>query len=55
MVVEEEEIENEIGDGVSIIPENMKRKQPPALPELSQTRTIRLWTGCLEGRLLRAG
>ena len=37
----EEEIENEIGDGISIIPENMRRKQPPALPEISQMRVLK--------------
>ncbi|MHA1837127.1 MAG: aminomethyl-transferring glycine dehydrogenase subunit GcvPB, partial [Candidatus Heimdallarchaeota archaeon] len=32
----EEGIESLVGDGFNKIPENMKRKTPPALPELSQ-------------------
>ena len=34
-------IEAEVGDGISAIPENMKRKKPPALPELSQMRVLK--------------
>jgi glycine dehydrogenase subunit 2 len=37
----EEEIADEVGDGVSSIPENMRRKKPPALPEVSQMRVLR--------------
>ena len=37
----EREIEDEIGDGVSRIPENLRRRTPAALPEVSQVRTLR--------------
>ncbi len=37
----EDEIRNEVGDVVSTIPENMRRKQLPKLPELSQSRVLR--------------
>jgi glycine dehydrogenase subunit 2 len=30
----EQEIEALVGDGISIIPENMRRKQPPQLPDI---------------------
>lgn len=35
------EIENEIGNGIDILPDSMKRKSPPALPEISQNRVLR--------------
>ncbi|MEL7563302.1 MAG: aminomethyl-transferring glycine dehydrogenase subunit GcvPB, partial [Dehalobacterium sp.] len=35
------EIEAEVGDGVSILPENLRRKNPPALPEVHQMRVNR--------------
>ena len=37
----EHEIEAEVGDGISKIPENMIRKQAPNLPELSQMRVLK--------------
>ena len=37
----EEEIEERVGDGLSEIPENMKREEPPNLPEMSQHRVLR--------------
>jgi len=37
----EDEIKSEVGDVMSTIPENMRRKQPPRLPEISQSRVLR--------------
>ena len=37
----EAKIEEAVGDGVSALPENMRRKQPPALPEISQMRVLK--------------
>ena len=37
----ENEIEAEIGDGISAVPEPLRRKAPPALPELSQMRVLK--------------
>lgn len=37
-------IENAVGDGISAIPECMRRKTPPALPEISQPRVLRHYT-----------
>ena len=37
----EEEIVKSVGDGVSKIPEGMKRKSLPNLPEMSQNRVLR--------------
>jgi len=37
----EEGIESLVGDGFNKIPENMKRKTPPALPELSQMQVLK--------------
>jgi glycine dehydrogenase subunit 2 len=37
----EDEIETTIGDGVSALPENMQRKQAPALPELGQMQVLK--------------
>lgn len=37
----EEEIVNVVGDGVSKIPEGMKRETPPKLPEIGQQRVLR--------------
>ena len=37
----EEEVEKSVGDGVSILPENMIRKKPPQLPEISQMRVLK--------------
>jgi glycine dehydrogenase subunit 2 len=36
-----EEIEVEVGDGVSVLPEHLRRKSPPALPEVHQARVNR--------------
>ncbi|MFC1565008.1 aminomethyl-transferring glycine dehydrogenase subunit GcvPB [candidate division KSB1 bacterium] len=37
----DKEIEAEAGDGLSWIPERMLRKEPPALPEVSQMRVLK--------------
>jgi glycine dehydrogenase subunit 2 len=37
----EDEVRNEVGDVLSTIPESVRRKQPPRLPELSQQRVLR--------------
>ncbi|MFX0114357.1 MAG: aminomethyl-transferring glycine dehydrogenase subunit GcvPB [Candidatus Hodarchaeota archaeon] len=37
----EQEVEMLVGDGIAIIPKNMRRKQPPYLPELSQMRVLK--------------
>ncbi|MGD9347326.1 MAG: aminomethyl-transferring glycine dehydrogenase subunit GcvPB [Candidatus Aminicenantes bacterium] len=37
----EKEIQEQIGDGISALPENMRRKEPPALPEISQMRVLK--------------
>jgi len=37
----EDEIRNEVGDVVATLPETMRRKQPPKLPELSQPQVLR--------------
>ncbi|MGD2295799.1 MAG: glycine dehydrogenase subunit 2, partial [Candidatus Aminicenantes bacterium] len=37
----EEGIAREVGDGLSTIPEKMRRKEPPALPEISQMRVLK--------------
>ena len=37
----EDEVKNEVGDVLSTIPEGVRRKQPPRLPELSQQRVLR--------------
>jgi len=37
----EEEIAGEVGDGVSAIPDGMKRAHMPALPEVSQMRVLK--------------
>ena len=37
----EREIEECVGDGLSALPENMKRKSPPALPEVGQMRVLK--------------
>lgn len=37
----EREIEKCVGDGISELPENMVRKKPPALPEISQMRVLK--------------
>ena len=37
----EDEIKNEVGDVQATLPENMRRKQPPKLPELSQPQVLR--------------
>jgi len=37
----EEEIEAVVGDGVSAIPESMRRIDPPALPEVGQMRVLK--------------
>jgi glycine dehydrogenase subunit 2 len=37
----EEEIRHEVGDVLATLPETMRRKQPPKLPELSQPQVLR--------------
>ncbi len=37
----EAEIAKEVGDGISDIPEDLRRKSPPALPEISQMRVLK--------------
>jgi len=37
----EDELKNEVGDVLSTIPEGMRRKNPPNLPEISQSRVLR--------------
>lgn len=37
----EEEIEEAVGDGLAELPEEMIRKEPPALPEISQMRVLK--------------
>jgi glycine dehydrogenase subunit 2 len=37
----EKEIEESVGDGVSTLPENMRREEAPALPEISQMRVLK--------------
>ena len=37
----EEGIRDEVGDGVSVIPDNLRRKEPAALPEINQMRVVR--------------
>lgn len=37
----EKEIEESVGDGISILPEDMVRKEPPALPEVGQMRVLK--------------
>jgi len=37
----DDEVKNAVGDVVSTIPEIMRRKNPPKLPELSQSRVLR--------------
>jgi len=37
----EDETRDEVGDVLAILPENMRRKQPPKLPELSQPQVLR--------------
>lgn len=37
----EKEIEETVGDGVSVLPDALKRKKVPALPEISQNRVLR--------------
>ena len=34
-------IRDEVGDGISMIPDSLKRKVPPALPEVNQIRVLR--------------
>ena len=34
-------IQAEVGDGVSVIPESLRRKKPPELPEVNQARVLR--------------
>jgi len=51
----EPEVVKAVGDGLSALPEAMLRKQPPALPEISQMRVLkhylRLSQHCLGGDL----
>ena len=37
----EQGIRSEVGQGVSVIPDNLRRKKPPALPEVNQMRVLR--------------
>ena len=37
----EKDTEDLIGDGLSVLPENMKREKAPALPEISQMRVLK--------------
>lgn len=37
----EPEVAEAVGDGLSALPDNMIRKQPPALPEISQMRVLK--------------
>jgi len=37
----EKEIKESIGDGISALPDNMKRKEAPGLPEISQMRVLK--------------
>ena len=37
----EEEIRDEVGDVLAALPETMRRKQPPELPELAQPQVLR--------------
>ncbi|MGB9630945.1 MAG: glycine dehydrogenase subunit 2, partial [Candidatus Methanodesulfokora sp.] len=37
----DDRLEEEVGDGISVIPEHMRRKEPPRLPEISQMRVLR--------------
>ena len=37
----EKEIEESVGDGLSVLPEKMIRKKPPSLPEISQMRVLK--------------
>lgn len=37
----EKAIEERVGDGVSVLPEKMIRREPPALPEISQMRVLK--------------
>jgi len=37
----EKEIEELVGDGISVLPEDMIRKKPPVLPEISQMRVLK--------------
>lgn len=37
----EKEIEECVGDGLSTLPEHMRRKKPPALPEVGQMRVLK--------------
>ena len=37
----EKEIEESIGDGIGVIPEQMRRKEPPTLPEVAQMRVLK--------------
>lgn len=37
----EKEIEDQVGDGVSVLPDNMSRKKSPPLPEVSQMRVLK--------------
>ncbi len=37
----EREIVEMVGDGTSVLPENMLRREPPALPEISQMRVLK--------------
>ena len=40
----EKEIQDEVGDGISVIPDVLRRRNPPALPEVNQVRVLRHFT-----------
>ena len=40
----EERIRNDVGDGISVIPDHLRRKKAPALPEVNQLRVLRHYT-----------
>jgi len=40
----EKEIRDEVGDGISVIPYDLRRKKVPALPEVNQLRVLRHYT-----------
>jgi len=40
----EEGIRAEVGEGISAIPDDLRRKKPPALPEVNQLRVVRHFT-----------
>ena len=37
----EQAVQDEVGDGISVLPANLRRKDAPALPEVNQLRVLR--------------